>query len=218
MSKYQKYSKLSTVKFKRIVYYFSHDLTATTTAKLTSVSTRTVNKIYQYIRNNIAEYKIKNKCKITDLSKQEYYIGLKQGSKKSTSNQSMIFGIFILNNSIKTLVLDGDILEKVFNVFAINSKILTVKNGKNITKNTKNYYGIVDLDYKNIFENNNISHKVKEKSIKSFLGYARSRLMKLKGVTNKAFNLHLYETEFRFNKSEDEVYALLIKMLKKNSL
>jgi len=51
--------------------------------------------------------------------------------------------------------------------------------------------------------------------IESFWAYAKHRLTKFKGVSPQTFELHLRETEFRFNNRDADFYKLMLKLLRK---
>lgn len=53
--KYYYRSKISEHKFRELIRYFSHDLTASDTARLTGISLRSVNTIFLKTRQRIAE-------------------------------------------------------------------------------------------------------------------------------------------------------------------
>lgn len=48
--------------------------------------------------------------------------------------------------------------------------------------------------------------------------FAKRRLSKFNGLTDDKFILHLKETEFRFNHRNDNLYKLLLNMLRDNPL
>jgi transposase-like protein len=84
------------------------------------------------------------------------------------------------------------------------------------------YDGLVDLGYEmyyrikhgdNQFSSGNGQHI---NGIESFWSYAKSRLAKFKGVKKEYFELHLRETEFRFNNRHVNLYRLLLKLLRSN--
>jgi len=54
--------------------------------------------------------------------------------------------------------------------------------------------------------------------IESFWGYAKTRLVKFKGMDKKMFNLHLKECEFRFNHSGEDMYQILFKIFRDEPL
>ena len=68
----------------------------------------------------------------------------------------------------------------------------------------RGYNGLVDFGYKKHFR---VHHGKNEfargnshiNGIESFWGYAKTRLVKFKGMDKKMFNLHLKKCEFRFN-------------------
>ena len=50
--------------------------------------------------------------------------------------------------------------------------------------------------------------------IENFWGVAKNRLAKMRGITRKNFNLHLKETEWRFNHRNENIYKLLLTNLR----
>ena len=54
--------------------------------------------------------------------------------------------------------------------------------------------------------------------IESFWDYAKTRLVKFKGMDKKMFNLHLKECEFRFNNRGKDMYQILLKIFRDEPL
>ena len=54
--------------------------------------------------------------------------------------------------------------------------------------------------------------------IESFGGYAKTRLVKFKGINKNMFELHLKECEFRFNQRGENMYQILLKLFKDEPL
>jgi transposase len=54
--------------------------------------------------------------------------------------------------------------------------------------------------------------------IESFWGYAKTRLVKFKGMDKNMFNLHLKECEFRFNQRGKDMYQILLKLFRDEPL
>ncbi|MBW1713972.1 MAG: IS1595 family transposase, partial [Deltaproteobacteria bacterium] len=54
--------------------------------------------------------------------------------------------------------------------------------------------------------------------IEGFWGYAKTRLVKFRGMHPQTFYLHLKECEFRFNHRGQNIYSLMLKMLKQKPL
>ncbi len=54
--------------------------------------------------------------------------------------------------------------------------------------------------------------------IESFWAYAKTRMVKLRGIRKTKFLLHLKETEWRWNHRRDNLYLILLQELKKRPL
>jgi transposase-like protein len=54
--------------------------------------------------------------------------------------------------------------------------------------------------------------------IESFWSFTKRRLAKFNGLRDEMFYLHLKESEFRFNNRHNDLYAILLKNLRKNNL
>lgn len=50
--------------------------------------------------------------------------------------------------------------------------------------------------------------------IENFWGWAKHRLAKFRGISRKSFFLYLKESEFRFNFRKNDLYDILIKIIK----
>jgi len=87
----------------------------------------------------------------------------------------------------------------------------------------RGYNGLVDLGYKKHYR---VHHGHNEcangrrhiNGIESFWSYAKRRLMKFHGVPGSTFYFHLKEGEFRFNHRNENIYLVLLKLLRKNPL
>ncbi len=87
----------------------------------------------------------------------------------------------------------------------------------------RGYNGLVDLGYKKHFrvhhgQNEFARGKSHINGIESFWGYAKTRLSRFRGVNKKSFLLHLKECEFRFNNRGENLYLLILEILRKNPL
>jgi hypothetical protein len=54
--------------------------------------------------------------------------------------------------------------------------------------------------------------------IENFWGIAKMRLSKFRGLNKGTFYLHLKETEFRFNNRHEDLYKLMLQMLRDDPL
>ncbi len=87
----------------------------------------------------------------------------------------------------------------------------------------RGYNGLVDLGYKKHYRvhhgNNEFANGKRHiNGIESFWSYAKRRLMKFHGIPKATFYLHLKECEFRFNYRNQNIYNLVLEMLRKNPL
>jgi len=85
------------------------------------------------------------------------------------------------------------------------------------------YNGLVDIGYQKHFRVNHGDNEfANERShingIESFWGYSKTRLAKFRGVTKVTFFLHLKECEFRFNYRGQNIYKVLLKIIRTNPL
>lgn len=83
--------------------------------------------------------------------------------------------------------------------------------------------GLVDFGYKKYFrvhygKNEFVRGNSHINAIESFWGYVKTRLVKFKGMDKKMFNLHLKECEFRFNHRGEDMYQILLKLFRNESL
>ena len=95
------------------------------------------------------------------------------------------------------------------------------------TDKFKTYDSLVDLGYKKHYRVHHGKNEFakKEKKIKNhingienFWGIAKVRLYKFRGMDKKTFYLHLKECEFRFNHRQDNLYLLLLKIIRNKPL
>ena len=54
--------------------------------------------------------------------------------------------------------------------------------------------------------------------IEGFWGYAKTRLAKFRGISKPKFYIHLKECEFRYNNRKDNLYKILLKLIRENPL
>ena len=91
------------------------------------------------------------------------------------------------------------------------------------TDGRRGYHGLVDMGFAKHFR---VRHGQNEfargaqyiNGIESFWSDAKHRLIQFHGVARHTFYLHLKETEFRFNHRHDDLYKVLLKMLRKDPL
>ena len=87
----------------------------------------------------------------------------------------------------------------------------------------RGYTGLVDMGYKKHFRvNHGVNQFVQGRGhingIESFWSFAKRRLEKFHGLPKSTFYYHLKECELRFNYRDQDLYKLMLKMIRKNPL
>jgi len=86
------------------------------------------------------------------------------------------------------------------------------------------YDGLVDLGYEKHVRINHGSDEFSEGNgrhidgIEAFWGGVKTRLRKRRGIRKEYLYLHLKECEFRFNHRDEDLYQLLLSIIRENPL
>lgn len=208
---------------RQLLRHFALDLTATHAAKLIGLSRRSVTSIFLKIRERIAE-----ECQRAspfsncEVEVDESYFGARRVRGKrgrGASGKTIVFGIFKRNGCVYTEIvpdckkatLQAIIRGRVSIDAAINSD------------GWRGYDGLVDVGYSKHYRVNHSENEFVQgthhvNGIESFWSYAKRRLQKFNGVSNRTFYLHLKECEYRFNNRNTDLSRLLLKLLEKYPL
>jgi transposase len=205
------------------VRHFALDLTASHAAQLTGLSRRSVTPIFLRIRERIAEECERaspfSQCEV---EVDESYFGARRVRGKrgrGASGKTIVFGIFKRNGCVYTEVVPDC---KKATLQAIIRGRVTLEAVIN-SDGWRGYDGLVDVGYAKHFR---VNHGQSEfvrgthhvNGIESFWSYAKRRLQKFNGVSNRTFYLHLKECEYRFNNRNQDLSHLLLKMLERYPL
>lgn len=221
-NRYYVRSRIAEATFRRLIRVFALDLTASDAARLTGLSVRSVNDIYLRIRQRIAQYCEGQNPFRGEVEIDESYFGPKRVRGKrgrGAGGKTIVFGIFKRNGHVYTEIVP-DARKKTLQQ-AIRGKV----DLQSIVHSDgwPGYDGLVDVGYarhlrvehgRNEFANEQ-SHI---NGIESFWAYAKHRLTKFKGIPRHTFYLHLKETEFRFNHRRDNLYLVVLRILRQNPL
>ncbi len=87
----------------------------------------------------------------------------------------------------------------------------------------RGYDGLVDVGYKKHLRVNHGANEFANSrshinGIESFWSYAKRRLARFNGIASHTFYLHLKESEFRFNHRGDNLYQVMLKLLRHNPI
>ena len=222
-----KNSKLSNYEVKKILKLFSIDLTATQSAKVLWINRNTINRFYGLFREIIYEHQLQlfEKLKLMwQVEVDESYFGAKRVrwfkwklKRWRGTRKQPVFGILKRDWRVYTEIipnctaqtLEAIILEKV------DTESVILSDGR------KWYDWLVDVWYDKHYR---VIHNENEWSkwkwihinwIENFRSFAKRRMNKFNWV-KKNFHLHLKECEFRYGKSDKEIYNELIQIIKKH--
>jgi transposase-like protein len=221
-NKYVIRSRISEKKLREIVRYFSMDLEATKISELTGLSRQTINKYLKAIRERIVEYCESESPFKGEIEVDESYFGgkrIKGKRGRGASGKTIVFGLLKRNGKVYTEIvpdcaqatLQGIIRGKVDPESVIHSD------------GWRGYNGLVDIGYKKHYrvehgKNEFVRGKSHINGIESFWGIAKTRLAKRRGIKKDVFLLHLKECEFRFNYRNENLYDIILKILKNRPL
>lgn len=218
-NKYANRSKISESKIRQIVKLFSLDLNASQITKIAGLNRNTINRYLVEIRKQIADFCERQSPFSGEVEVDESFFGARRVKGKrgrGAFGKTIVFGIFKRNGKVYTEIVPdcrSATLQAVIRG-RVNLESVIHSDG------WRGYNGLVDLGYKKHFRvNHGLDQFVHGKShingIESFWGYAKTRLSRFRGMSKKTFHLHLKECEFRFNHRGEDLYFLILKILRK---
>jgi transposase len=221
-NKYYNRSRISEKKFREILKYFCYDETASKTAIYTSINRNTINKIYDQIRQKIfLALSWQEEESFGEFELDESYFGAKRirGKRgRGAAGKTPVFGLLKRDGKVFVQIVQNCTREQLMPI--IQGKILE---GSTInTDGWKAYDGLILNGYTHhrVFHSHNEFARGKNhvNGIESFWSFIKRRLAKFNGLTNEKFLLHLKESEFRFNNRKQNLYKILLEILRKNPL
>ena len=222
LNRYYKSSKLSEAKFREVLKFFSTNIPSLKTAELTNLNKNTVHAIYNKIRERLAELALEeNEPFHGEVEVDESYFGAKRiRGKRGRGARGKIPVVGVLKRG-------GKVYTKVVKNCS-KEQILPILKGKILEKSTvftdgwKSYHGLI---YQG-FQHYRIYHSKHEfargknhiNGIESFWGFTKTRMQKLRGIRKEKFMIHLKESEWRWNHRNENIYKILLKMLRSEPL
>ncbi|GHU53800.1 DDE transposase [Clostridia bacterium] len=225
-NKYCYHTKISERKFREILRLFATDLTATDTANLTSISRNTVNKIYEKLRFRILEICEKTSPILPEKEEfevDESYFGprrVKGKRGRGAGSKIIVFGLYKRDGKVYTEIVPDCKSATLSRIIRGRADIDSVI----YSDGWRGYDGLVDLGFEKYFRVNHSDNEFSKgngnhiNGIESFWGYAKHRLVKFKGIPKEKFIIYLKETEFRFNNRGNDLYKILLSVLRKKTL
>ena len=218
-NKYYRRSRITEWKFRQLVRLFALDLSASDTARLTGLTTKTVNSIYLKIRARIAEVcERESPFSSGEVEVDESYFGARRVRGKrgrGASGKTPVFGLLKRNGKVYTEIVPNCSKASLQAIIRgrVAPEVVIHSDG------WRGYDGLVDVGYAKHFR---VEHRCNEfvvgarhiNGIESFWSFAKRRLQKFNGVPAHTFYLHLKECEWRFNNRNTNLYQELLKLLR----
>ncbi len=219
-NKYYCRSRISEKRFRQLARLFALDLSASDTARLTGLTTKTVNSIYLKIRHRIAQAcERESPFASGEVEVDESYFGARRVRGKrgrGASGKTPVFGLLKRNGRVYTEIVSDCSKASLQAVIRgrVAPEVVIHSDG------WRGYDGLVDVGYARHFR---VEHGSNEfvvgahhiNGIESFWSFAKRRLQKFNGVPAHTFYLHLKECQWRFNNRNDNLYLELLKLLRK---
>jgi transposase len=218
-NRYQKGSHFSGRKFRLILKLFSEDINATSVSNITNLSRPAINRIFLNIRMQIASYcEYSSVFETGEIEIDESYFGARRvkGIRgRGAKGKTIVFGMLKRGDKVYTQVVRNCSVSELLPI--IEDKIN--KDSVVYTDCWKSYDGLVDYGYKQHYR---VKHSVNQfadgknhiNGIENFWGICKVRLAKFRGINDNTFYLHLKECEFRYNYRKENIYKLLLKIMK----
>ena len=209
-------ARISRAKFRQILKLFAVDLTATQIPVLTALNRNTVNRYLRLIRQAIAEHCERESPFSGEVELDESYFGARRVKGKrgrGARGETIVFGIYKRDGRVYTQIIPNC---KKANLQAIIRGKVDLPSTIH-TDGFRSYDGIVDMGYQKHYrvqhgEDEFVRGNAHINGIEGFWGFAKTRLVKFKGMNRSTFYLHLKECEWRFNHRDEDPYKLLLKI------
>jgi transposase-like protein len=222
VNKYYRSAKISEAKFRQILRCFDEDLTASSTARLTGVSVRSVNSIFLKLRRRMAELCDAEPLLNGTVEVDESYFGphrIKGKRGRGAGGKTIVFGILKRGDRVWTQIVPDAKKRTLQRVIRGKVSLDSIIH----TDGWIGYDGLVDVGYAKHLrvrhgENEFANRSNHINGIESFWSFAKHRLAQFKGVPRHTFYVHLKESEFRFNHRNQNLYKLLLRILREDPL
>jgi len=221
-NKYVIRSRVSEKKFRQIILLFAEDLSATQISHLSGLSRQTIDKYLTAIRLRIIDL-CQNKSPLQgEIEVDESYFDatrVKGKRGRGARGKTIVFCLLKRQGKVYTKIVPDCSAAVLQSIIRDKTSIASVIH----SDGWKGYNGLVDFGYKKHYRvhhgrNEFVRGNPHIHGIESFWGFAKTRLVKFKGMNKNMFNLHLKECEFRFNNRGQDLYQILLKVFRNEPL
>ncbi len=224
-NKYYRRSRISEWKFRLLVRYFTLDLSATEVARLTGLTRKTVTVIFLKIRRRIAQECARTSPFTTGHVKadQSHSCAVCTCGQRGcgVSNKTPVFALLRHDKGVY-LEMVPDCRKAPLRALIRGHEVI---DGMLEMNGWHGFDGLIDAEHERPFKVNrrlstdtNEQAQSSEKEVEAFWNFARRRLEKFNGLSNRTFHLHLKECEWRYNMRQRDPYAEILKLLRKHPL
>lgn len=221
-NKYANRSKISEAKFRELVKLFALNLKATQIAELTRLNRNTVNRFLRAIRQRLAEVCEQQSPFSEEIEVDESFFGarrIKDKRGRGAYGKTIVFGVFKRNGKVYTEIV-SDCSKATLQAIIrgkVDSESIIYSDG------WRGYNGLVDVGFgKHLRVDHGRNEFAKGKThingIEGFWGFAKSHLTRFRGMNKDTFFLHLKECEFRFNHRGQNLYKMVLKIIRNKPL
>ena len=210
---------ISENKFHQVLRLFCADLTSTQIAEVMQINRNTINRILQLLRTRILKLaESESYFEAGEIEVDESYFGSKRVRGKrgrGAGGKTKVFGMKKRGDKVYTQIVSNCSATELVPII----KKLAPSDSIIYSDEWKAYDGLVNAGYKKHYR---VTHsedvfangRAHVNGIENFWGVAKNRLVKMRGITGEKFNLHLKETEWRFNHRHENIYKLLLNNLR----
>lgn len=219
-NKYINKAHISEPKFREVLRFFAEDETASRASKYSGISRKTINRLYALFRLRIVVISLSSTPELGEFEVDESYFGAKRVRGKrgrGAAGKTPVFGILKRDGKVFVNVVKDCKKEQLMPI--IEGKVLE---GSTIySDGWKSYDGLIlnGYDHYRVYhsEDEFVRGKAHVNGIESFWSFTKRRLSKFNGLTDDNFNIHLKESEFRWN-NRGEIYDILLSEFRRNPL
>lgn len=212
-----KNNKLSKYRIKKIISCFCVDIEASKTAILLCINRNTINRYYSLFRRTIFQHQTQQFERIIGtVELDESYFGPRRPRGVPTkrgrgTHRQPVFGIFERGGRVYTEIVPDCKKRTLHSIITGKIDPQSVVN----SDSWRGYDGLVDVGFDKHFRVNHNKKFVHKKAhvngIESFWSFTKRRLSKFNGYKTN-FQLHLKESEWRWNKNVDTLIKELYNM------
>jgi len=216
-NKYLKRAHILERKFKELFKYFCSDFNATQTTQLSSVSRKTVNRLFGLFRKRIFTLTTQSEKMNGTVEIDESYFGPKRirGKRgRGAGDKTPVLGILKREGQVHVSIVKDCSRKELLPI--IKGQVLS--ESEVFTDGWNAYDGLITYGYKHHRIHHSKDEFVRGKNhvngIESFWSYTKRRMIKFNGIHKNKFLLHLKECEYRWN-HRDTMYVKLLKSFRK---